>query len=177
MNLGKIEVLGLGEDRIHQLNMKIELKQNIFKLTTTINLPVLGIFNKEIFLFFRYDVRESSCLFEAKFDEDILNGKIYIKEDSLKLNITTPFRNYEDISIFVREGDTKLESILVVNQNNFTIFAVYNSTMLLLDFSSTVECVKKTYFRLSYRDNIVFSYNNNIFKMNFQNISKGRVNK
>ena len=177
LNLGKIEVLGLGEDRIHQLNMKIELKQNIFKLTTTINLPVLGIFNKEIFLFFRYDVRESSCLFEAKFDEDILNGKIYIKEDSLKLNITTPFRNYEDISIFVREGDTKLESILVVNQNNFTIFAVYNSTMLLLDFSSTVECVKKTYFRLSYRDNIVFSYNNNIFKMNFQNISKGRVNK
>ena len=175
LNLGKIFVSGLGEDRLHLFKLRTELNKNVFNLTSTVNLPVLGIFDKEIFLYFKYDSMESSCLFEAKFDEDILNGIIDIKEDSLNLEITTPFRNYENISIFVRERDTKLESILVVNQNNYTIFTVYNSTTLLLDFSSTVDAMKKMYLRLSYRDNIVFCYNNNSFMINFQNISQGRV--
>ena len=175
LNLGKIFVSGLGEDRLHLFKLRTELNQNVFNLTSTVNLPVLGIFDKEIFLYFKYDSKESSCQFEAKFNEDILNGIIDIKVDSIKLKIKTPFRNYEDISIFVRGGNTKLESVLVVNQNNFTISTVCNSSTLLLEFSSTVEFIKKIYFRLSYRDNIVFCYNNNSFKMNFQNINKGWV--
>ena len=71
LNLGKIDVLSSAEDRIHQLKMKIDLKQNVFNLTTSVNLPVLGIFKKEIFLYFEYDLQDSSYLFEAKFDEDI----------------------------------------------------------------------------------------------------------
>ena len=119
---------------------------------------------------------QTTPTFEAKFDQDILNGTIDIKENLLKLVMVTPFRNYEDISIFVRDGDSKLELIFIVNQNNFTISKVFNSTMLLLDFSSTVKPVKKMFLGLSYGENIVFCYNKNTFKMDFQNISKGRVN-
>ena len=175
-NLGKFSVSGLGEDRIHLFEMKARLKQNVFNLTTTVNLPVLGIFNKKIFLYFGYDSKESSCLFEAKFDEDILNGIIHIKVDSIELKVTTPFQNYEDISFFVREDDTMLESILVVNHNNYSVFTVCNSSMLLLEFSSTVDFMKKIFLRSSYKDNITIVYNNNSFMMNFKNISEGRVN-
>ena len=169
---GKIEMSGQGDNSRHVLHLQAEFKQNSGWLTAEANLPVLGILSKDIFLHYQYDINESSWLFEAKFGEENLDGKLTIGKDSVRFNVNTPFRNYEEIQFTVRgvNTHTSTQVFLAVNQNNFNLTATFTSSLLILDFSSTLEFMKNAYLLLNYRDNhyqVLLTYNDNNITVSF----------